>query len=185
MTFCYLTSCYMLFIYLFTISHMWRKSLWGRDSAILVTTVISVPSTQYLAHGRYTINTYVMNKWMNNKDLNHVRSEKAMAPHSSTLAWKIPWMEEPGGLQSVGSLSRTRLSDFTFTFSLLCIGEGNGNPLQCSCLENSRGRIAWWADVYGVTQSRTRLKWLSSSSIWNEVIIFVFLYETSFYRIIL
>ena len=39
-----------------------------------------------------------------------------MAPHSSTLAWKIPWMEEPGGLQSMGSLSRTRLSDFPFTF---------------------------------------------------------------------
>ena len=39
-----------------------------------------------------------------------------MAPHSSTLAWKIPWMEEPGGPQSMGSLSRTRLSDFTFTF---------------------------------------------------------------------
>ena len=42
--------------------------------------------------------------------------EKAMAPHSSTLAWKIPWTEEPGRLQSMGSLSRTRLSDFTFTF---------------------------------------------------------------------
>ena len=42
--------------------------------------------------------------------------EKAMAPHSSTHAWKIPWMEEPGRLQSMGSLSRTRLSDFTFTF---------------------------------------------------------------------
>ena len=49
-------------------------------------------------------------------------------------------------------------------FSLLCIGEGNGNPLQCSCLENPRDRGAWWAAVYGVTQSRTRLKWLSSSS---------------------
>ena len=42
--------------------------------------------------------------------------EKAMAPHSSTLAWKIPWTEEPGRLQSMGSLSQTRLSDFTFTF---------------------------------------------------------------------
>ena len=42
--------------------------------------------------------------------------EKAMAPHASTLAWKIPWMEEPGGLQSMGSLSQTRLSNFTFTF---------------------------------------------------------------------
>ena len=51
-----------------------------------------------------------------------------------------------------------------FHFSLSCIGEGNGNPLQCSCLENSRDGEAWWAAVYGVAQSRTRLKWLSSSS---------------------
>ena len=50
-----------------------------------------------------------------------------------------------------------------FHFSLLCIGEGNGNPLQCSCLENPRDRGAWWAAVYGVAQSRTQLKWLSSS----------------------
>ena len=49
-------------------------------------------------------------------------------------------------------------------FSLSCIGEGNGNPLQCSCLENPRDRGAWWAAVYGVSQSRTRLKGLSSSS---------------------
>ena len=48
--------------------------------------------------------------------------------------------------------------------SLSCIGEGNGNPLQCSCLENPRDRGAWWAAVSGVAQSRTRLKWLSSSS---------------------
>ena len=51
-----------------------------------------------------------------------------------------------------------------FHFSLSCIGEGNGNPLQCSCLENPRVRGAWWAAVYGVAQSRTRLKRLSSSS---------------------
>ena len=51
-----------------------------------------------------------------------------------------------------------------FHFSLSCIGEGNGNPLQCSCLENPRDGGAWWASVYGVAQSRTRLKWLSSSS---------------------
>ena len=50
-----------------------------------------------------------------------------------------------------------------FHFSLSCIGEGNGKPLQCSCLENPRDRGAWWAAVYGVTQSRTRLKRLSSS----------------------
>ena len=51
-----------------------------------------------------------------------------------------------------------------FHFSLSCIGEGNGNPLPCSCLENPRDRGAWWAAVYGVAQSRTRLKQLSSSS---------------------
>ena len=50
-----------------------------------------------------------------------------------------------------------------FHFSLSCIGEGNGNPLQCSCLENPRDGGAWWAAVYGVSQSRTRLKRLSSS----------------------
>ena len=87
-----------------------------------------------------------------------------MASHSSTLAWKISRMEEPGGLQSMGSLRvghdwATSLSLFTS-----CIGEGNGNPLQCSCLENPRDGGAWWAAVYGVAQSRTRLKWLSSSS---------------------
>ena len=53
-----------------------------------------------------------------------------------------------------------------FHFSLSCIGEGNGNPLQCSCLENPRDRGAWWAAVYGVTQSWTRLKQLSSSSVY-------------------
>ena len=51
-----------------------------------------------------------------------------------------------------------------FHFSLSCIGEGNGSPLQCSCLENPRDGGAWWAAIYGVTQSRTGLKWLSRSS---------------------
>ena len=53
---------------------------------------------------------------------------------------------------------------FHFPFSLSCIGEGNGNPLQCSCLENPRDSRAWWAAVYGIAQSRTRLTQLSSSS---------------------
>ena len=62
----------------------------------------------------------------------------------------------------------TRLRDFTFTFHFHALekemANGNGNPLQCSCLENPRNRGAWWAAVYGVAQSRTRLKRLSSSS---------------------
>ena len=122
--------------------------------------------------------------------------------HSSTLAWKIPWTEEPGSLQSIRSLrvgrnwatslwlftfihwrrkwqptpvllpgkshGRRSLegcspwgrwgSDMTerldFDFSLSFIGEGNGNPLQYSWLENPRDGGAWWAAVYGVAQSR-------------------------------
>ena len=87
-----------------------------------------------------------------------------MAPHSSTLAWKIPWTEEPGRLQSMGSLRVGHTERLHFHFSLSCIGEGNGNPLQCSCLENPRDGVAWWAAIYGVAQSWTRLKRLSSSS---------------------
>ena len=92
------------------------------------------------------------------------RLEKAMASHSSTLAWKIPWMEEPGGLQSMGSLRVSTTERLHFHFSLSCIGEGNGNPPQYSCLENPRDGGARWAAVYGVSQSWTRLKRLSSSS---------------------
>ena len=91
-------------------------------------------------------------------------SEKAVAPHSSTLAWKIPWTEEPGRLQSMGSLGVRHDWATSLSLHFSCIGEGNGNPLQCSCLENPRDWGAWWAAVYGVAQSRTRLKWLSSSS---------------------
>ena len=87
-----------------------------------------------------------------------------MAPHSSTSAWKIPWTEEPGRLQSMGSLESDTTERLHVHFSLWCIGEGNGNPLQCSCLENPRDGEPCWAAVYGVAQSRTRLKWLSSSS---------------------
>ena len=87
-----------------------------------------------------------------------------MAPHSSTLAWKIPWTEEPGRLQYMGSRRVGMTERLLFHISLSCIGEGNGNPLQCSCLENPGDGGAWWTAVYGVRQSQTRLKRLSSSS---------------------
>ena len=85
-----------------------------------------------------------------------------MASHSSTLAWKLPWMEEAGRLQSM-ELLRVR-HDWATSLSLSCIGEGNGNPLHCSCLENPRDWGGWWAAVSGVAQSLTQLKWLRSSS---------------------
>ena len=65
----------------------------------------------------------------------------------------------PGGREELDMTEQLH-----FHFSLSCIGEGNGNPLQYSCLENPRDGGAWWATIYGVAQSRTRLKQLSSSS---------------------
>ena len=78
--------------------------------------------------------------------------EKEMAAHSSVLAWRILWTEEPGGLLPVGSQSRTQLKRLSMH---ACVGEGNGNPLQYSCLENPGDGGARWAIIYGVTQSRT------------------------------
>ena len=73
-------------------------------------------------------------------------------------------MEEPGRLQSMGLLESDTIERLHLRFSLSCIVEGNGNPLQYSCLESPRDWGAWWAAVYGVVQSWTRLKRLSSSS---------------------
>ena len=74
--------------------------------------------------------------------------------------------------------SWTQLSNFTFSFHfpLSCIAEGNGNPLQCYCLENPRDRGAWWAAIYGVAQSRTRLKQHSSSNTLVYVVLCVYVF---------
>ena len=69
------------------------------------------------------------------------------------------------GCSPWGCLESDMTERLHFHFSLSCIGEGNGNPLQCSCLENPRAGGAWWAVVSGVAQSQTRLKQLSSSSV--------------------
>ena len=95
--------------------------------------------------------------------------------------WKIPWRRKwqpipvllPGkshgqsgqvGCRPWGCWELDMTEQLPFHFSLSCIGEGNGNPLQYSCLENHRDGGAWWAAVYGVTQNLTWLKWLGSSS---------------------
>ena len=94
-------------------------------------------------------------------------------PHGWRRKWQPNLVFLPGESQGWGSLVGCRLWGCTeldtteqlhFHFSLSCIGEGNGNPLQCSCLENLRDGGAWWAAVYGVAQSWTRLKQPSSSS---------------------
>ena len=94
----------------------------------------------------------------------HRNLEKAMAPHSSTLAWKIPWTEEPGRLQSMGSLrvghdGATSLSLFTFMH-----WRRKWQPTPVFLPGESQGRRSLVGCRHGVTQSRTQLKWLSSSS---------------------
>ena len=80
-----------------------------------------------------------------------------MAPHSSTLAWEIPWTEEPGRLQSMGLQSRTRLSDITFTFHFHALEKKMATHSSIVAWRIP-GTGAWWAAVYGVAQSWTRLK---------------------------
>ena len=87
-----------------------------------------------------------------------------MAPYSNILAWKILGQRSLVGCRPWGREELDTTKPLHFHFSLSSIGEGNDNPLQCSCLENPRGGGAWWAAVYGVAQSRTQLKRLSSSS---------------------
>ena len=106
---------------------------------------------------------------------------KAMTKNAQTTAqlhsWRRQWHPTPVLLPGKSHGQRSLVgcrpwgheeSDTTewlhFHFSLSCTGEGNGNPLQCSSLENPRDRVAWWAASYGVAQSRIQLKWLSSSS---------------------
>ena len=109
-----------------------------------------------------------INRWMDKEDVICMCVyilEKAMATHSGVLAWKIPWMEEPGGLQSMGSLGvrhdwATSLSLFTFMH-----WRRKWQPTPVFLPGESRGWGSLVAAVYGVTQGRTRLKWLSSSRV--------------------
>ena len=99
-----------------------------------------------------------------NFDKLDLKSEKAVATHSSTLAWKIPWTEGPGRLQSMGSLGvghdwATSLALFTFMH-----WRRKWQPTPVFLPGESQGQRAWWAAVYGVTQSQIWLKQLSSSS---------------------
>ena len=101
-------------------------------------------------------NTYIRRRWWH--------------PTPVLLPGKSHGWRSPLGCSPWGRSESDRTERLHFHFSPSCTGEGNGNPLQYSCLENLRDRGAWWAAVYGVAQSRTRLKRLSSSSnayIWN------------------
>ena len=128
----------------------------------------------------------VLMRWMNLEPI--IQSEVSQKEKDkyrilAHIYWRSPWFLTsilwPGkshgrrsleGFAPWGRWGTDTTERLHFHFSLSCIGEGNGNPLQCSCLENPRDGGALWAAVYGVAQSWTQLKWLSSSSstyIWN------------------
>ena len=124
---------------------------------------------------RYNVN-YTPIKLLKNVKRQRTNQKQTFAVHS-TCKRRRQWHSTPvlspgkshGRRSLVGCRPRGRYEwDMTerlhFHVSFSCTGEGNGNPLQCSCLEKPRDRGAWWAAIYGVTQSRTRLKRLSSSS---------------------
>ena len=113
-----------------------------------------------------------------------------MAPHSSTLPGKSHGWRSLEGCSPWGCEESDTTERLHFPFSLSCIGEGNGNPLQCSCLENPRDGGAWWAAVSGVAQSRTQLKQLSSSSsssssfLWSVTMLLIFKALISFAKLL-
>jgi len=127
---------------------------------------------------------------MGSHRVGHDWSDSAAA--AAAYIWRRQWQPTPGllpgkshGQRSLVGFSPWGLeeSDMTerlhFYFSLSCTGEGNGNPLQCSCLENPRDGRTWWAAIYGVAQSWTRLKWLSSSSIYMSIPVFQFIHPAT------
>ena len=130
--------------------------------------------------------------------------EKEMATHSSVLAWRIPGAAEPGGLLSMGShrvghdwsdlaaagsprgfpgssVGKESACNAGDSGSIPGLGRfsrgGHGNPLQYSCLENPGDGGAWWAVIYGFAQSRTWLKWLSSSNSSSSSIQYIYKYR--------
>ena len=148
-----------------------RKSLWHSEAGLVFTvkpyyspitiTICNSPITYYspinLRHGH----SETMIKY---DKVKHLRRRRQWQPIPILLPGKSRGWKNLVGYSPWGRKELDTTERLHFHFSLSCIGGGNGNPLQCSCLENPRDGGAWWAAVSGVAQSRTRLKRLSSSS---------------------
>ena len=113
-----------------------------------------------------TFGTYVKvdNLWLKGYEAEHVNRRRQWHPTPVLLPGKSHGRRSLVGCSPWGRTELDTTEQLHFHFSLSCIGEGNGNPLQCSCLENPRDGGAWWAVIYGVAQSWTQLKQFSSSS---------------------
>ena len=122
----------------------------------------SVPKTRpvELSHLQIRLRTWLKR----NVYIYSERQRRQWHPTPVLLPGKFRGQRSLVGCSPWGRWGSDMTEQLHFHFSLSCIGEGNGNPFQYSCLENPRDGGALWAAVYGVTQSRTRLKWLSSSS---------------------
>ena len=124
--------------------------------------VVHVHNGLLLSYKKESFESVLM-KWMNQEPIIQNEVSQKEKDKYCILIHIYGKSHGRGGLCHGVAKSRTRLSNFTFT-SLSCTGEGNGNPLQCSCLENPRDGTAWWAAISGVTESQTQLKRPSSSS---------------------
>ena len=127
----------------------------------------------------------ILMRWMNLEPItqSEVSQKEKDKYHILMHIWRRQWHPTPvllpgkshgwrslEGCSPWGGWGLDTTEQLHFHLSLSCIGEGNGSPLQCSCLENPRDGGAWWAAIYGVAQSWTWLRWLSSSSSSNTYI---------------
>ena len=144
-----------------------------QEMARLNTEILRISELKWMGMGKFNSNGHFIyysgqESHRRNRASLIANMEKAMAPHSSTLPGKSHGRRSLVGCSPWGHGESDTTERLHFPFSLSCIGEGDGNPLQCSCLENPRDGGAWWAAGCGVAQSRPRLKRLSSSSRVNK-----------------
>ena len=139
-------------IYVCSIFLYQTGALWPR----IITEVSSVFCKPLYTAGRFSGNfTYLFNI----TDCCIAYCRRQLHPTPVLLPGKSNGWRSQVGYSPWGQEESDMTDRLHFHFSLSCIGEGNGNPFQCSCLENPKDGGAWWAAVYGVAQSRTRLKW--------------------------
>ena len=139
----------------------WSLNHWTTREVLLFTSHLWRRSCKFLSQKPFLPNTLAVEPFTQPIFTYHLLRQ--WQPTPVLLPGKSHGRRSLVGCSPWGSKESDTSEQLHFHFSLSCIGEGNGNPLQCSCLENPRDRGAWWAAIYGVAQSWTWLKRLSSS----------------------